>query len=80
MKRAVLLSVIVLLVVVARSNGIACPSCFGDPESPMTDGMNAGILFLLGITGTVLTTISLFFLYLRKRWVEVNRPFRNMLN
>jgi len=58
----------------------ACPSCYGDPDSPMTSGMNAAIMILLGITGSVLAGVTIFFVYLRKRWVAVNRPFQNMLN
>jgi hypothetical protein len=68
------------LLLVAANAAHACPSCFGDPDSSMTSGMNAAILILLGITGTVLAAVSAFFLYLRKRWVDVNRPFQNMLN
>ena len=58
----------------------ACPSCYGDPDSPMTAGMNAAIMILLGITGSVLAAVTIFFVYLRRRWVAVNRPFQNMLN
>jgi LPXTG-motif cell wall-anchored protein len=58
----------------------ACPSCFGDPDSPMTDGMNAAVLVLLGITGSMLVSLGVFFLYLRKRWVALNARFRNLMN
>jgi hypothetical protein len=45
----------------------ACPVCFGDPQSPQTKGMSMAILFLLGITGTVLSGFSALFLYFWKR-------------
>ena len=77
MRSAALLA---LLLVALAGSVQACPSCFGDPESSMTLGMNAAILILLGITGTVLAMLSLFFLYLRRRWITVNRQFQNMLN
>jgi hypothetical protein len=35
----------------------ACAVCFGDPSSPMTKGIKAGILFLVGVIGVVLGTI-----------------------
>jgi LPXTG-motif cell wall-anchored protein len=73
-------SLLLLLLLAFVDTARACPSCFGDPDSPMTGGMNAAILILLGITGSVLAALVLFFLYLRRRWVIVNRPFRNMLN
>ena len=31
----------------------ACPTCYGDPNSPMTKGSNNAILFMLGIIGFV---------------------------
>ena len=45
----------------------ACSTCFGDPNSPMTKGMNVGILVLLFICGAVLGAIGAFFFYLFKR-------------
>jgi len=32
----------------------ACTACFGDPESSQTQGMNAAIFTMLGVTGGVL--------------------------
>jgi hypothetical protein len=45
----------------------ACSVCYGDPESPITKGMNAGIWFLLGITGCVLAAFGGFIVYLARR-------------
>lgn len=36
----------------------ACAVCFGDPNSAMVKGVNAGILVLLGIIGCVLLSIA----------------------
>lgn len=58
----------------------ACPTCYGAPGSPMTDGMNMAILSLLGITGGVLTGVVAFFLYMRRRSMMLNRLFSNRLN
>jgi hypothetical protein len=33
---------------------LACATCYGTPGSPMTQGMNAAILTMLGVTGLVL--------------------------
>jgi len=33
---------------------IACATCFGAPDSSMTQGMNMAIITLLGVTGAVL--------------------------
>lgn len=44
-----------------------CPACYGDPDSPMTAGMNSAILVMLGITGFVLVSIVACFFLLWKR-------------
>lgn len=31
----------------------ACATCYGDPQAPMTQGMNNAILMLLGVVGVV---------------------------
>lgn len=36
----------------------ACTACFGNPESAQTQGMNAAILTLLGVTGGVALVVA----------------------
>lgn len=44
------------------SNGLfslwACAVCFGDPNSNLTKGAVAGVLFLLAVTAFVLTAVG----------------------
>lgn len=35
-----------------------CPGCFADPESPMNQGVRAGVLALLGVVGLVLAALA----------------------
>ena len=47
---------------------LACPVCFGNPNSAQTRGAQAGILALLMVTVSVLASIAgFFFVYLRRR-------------
>ncbi len=47
---------------------LACPVCFGNPNSPQTKGAQAGILALLLVTVMMLTAFGgFFFVYLRRR-------------
>jgi len=46
---------------------LACPVCFGQSDSPMAWGTNAGIFFMLGVTGAVLAGFAAFFIYLMRR-------------
>ena len=55
----------ILLVIPAAAS--ACSVCYGDPNSPATKGMQVAILFLLGLTGLVLTGFVAMFLYFSNR-------------
>ena len=56
MKRLILLSV--FFAVASRTKELlACAVCFGDPNSPMVHGALAGVWFLLGVVGFVLSSI-----------------------
>jgi hypothetical protein len=47
---------------------LACPVCFGGPDSPQTKAAQSGILALLGVTVAMLGSIAgFFFVYLRRR-------------
>lgn len=47
---------------------LACPVCFGNPNSSQTKGAQAGILALLVVTVIMLAAFGgFFFIYLRRR-------------
>jgi Na+/proline symporter len=63
--KPVLHFVVIILLMVQVAN--ACPTCYGDPNSPMTKGSNNAILFLLGIIGFVqVGFIGLFVTFWRR--------------
>lgn len=79
--KSLMRSFIVLgVIVVLNSAAMSCPTCYGAPDSPQTEAMQWAILSLLGITGSVLAGMSAFFIYLRKRSIEFNRRFSDLLN
>jgi hypothetical protein len=50
------------------SDALACPACAaGSTDSILRSGMNMGILALLGVTGVVLVSFAVFFVYLARR-------------
>ncbi|MCH7824892.1 MAG: hypothetical protein IH849_08835 [Acidobacteria bacterium] len=61
---AVLIAVAVLGAV---EPAMACPVCFGESDSPMAQGMNNGILLLLGVIGTVQVGFVALFVSFRRR-------------
>lgn len=61
----------VFLLAVVTEASLGCATCFGDKDSPMTYGMNAGIFVLLGFIGAVLASFAAFFVYL---WWRARHP------
>ena len=60
-----------MLTVFMASQLFACPACGSAnsnmPPSPLTDGMNLGILTLFGVIVTVLASIATFFVFIIRR-------------
>ena len=46
---------------------VACSVCYGDPNSAMSQGAQAGVLVLLGVICTVLTGLVSLLLFWRRR-------------
>jgi len=59
---------LIMLSLVTVASTLACPVCYGANDAPMTAGVSAAILVMIGITGAVLSTISAFFLMIRRRY------------
>ena len=65
-KLAVTLATLVMLA--APKLALACPVCFGNPNSAQTKAAQAGVLALLLVTIGMLASIAgFFFIYLRRR-------------
>jgi len=46
---------------------LACSVCFGDPNSAMGEGVQAGVLVLLGVAGVVLTGLASLLIFWWRR-------------
>lgn len=64
MKRT--LSLLVLQAALAPS-AWACAACFGKSDSALAHGMNAGIMALLAVIGTMLACVASFFVFIVRR-------------
>ena len=49
------------------SDLLACTVCMGNTQSSLRDGMNMGILALLGFVGFLIVCFGIFFIYLARR-------------
>ena len=63
---------VMLLVAGLPGRVLACASCYGASDSPLAQGMNWGIVTLLGFVGMVLGGISLFFVHIGRRSARFN--------
>jgi hypothetical protein len=68
MRGGVRLLVLGLLASLAsRGDALACPSCFGQPDSPLAESARVGMWVLLGLTFGLQAALAAFFLHLRRR-------------
>ena len=58
---------------VASQDVLACGVCYGDPNSPMTQGVNNGIIALLVVIGAVQVGFVALFWKWRQRTRELER-------
>ena len=56
----------------------ACAVCYGDPQAPMTAGLNQAIFFLLGVIGFILSIILTVCVYFYKRTKSLNKARANV--
>ena len=66
MKKILILSII-FSVLISLDVLYACATCFGDPNSKATQGMNLAIITMLTVTGGVLSSFLSFVYILNKR-------------
>ena len=55
------------LMTISITSLVACSVCFGQSDSPLAQGTNMGIFFMLAVTGVMLASFAGFFLYLIRR-------------
>ena len=56
-----------LFVTISWQPLLACAACFGQSDSALAQGMNWGILSLLGMIVLVLGGVAAFFIYLARK-------------
>jgi len=79
MKRTLLLTGWSLIIVASlgvllnAAPATACSVCYGDPDSSMTLGAQAGVLVLLGVVGTVLTGLVALLVFWMRRAAQLQQ-------
>ena len=73
------MTVWLVLILFAAQSALACPVCFGNPDSPMTKGTSKAVWFLLGTIGFVqIGFVALFISFWRR--ARANRKFREQFH
>jgi hypothetical protein len=60
-----------LLALALPSRAIACAACYGQSDSALAEGMNMGVLFLLGVVTLVIGGFVTLFVMLARRAAAV---------
>ncbi|HEY2092921.1 MAG TPA: hypothetical protein VGJ81_13620 [Thermoanaerobaculia bacterium] len=60
-------ALIAVILIACATLATACPVCYGTAQTPLTKGTNNGILFLLGIVGSVQVGFVALFIGFWKR-------------
>jgi hypothetical protein len=68
-----ILTVLLFLGLAAPSFG--CPVCFGATDSPMVNGVQASVLFMIAMTYTVIVGGGVTFFFLRRRALRTSGAF-----
>jgi len=55
-----------LILLAQPGSVLACSTCYGDPSAPMSKGLVWGIGILLGVVGTVLAGVAMFFVHVAR--------------
>tara|TARA_Y100001970_G_scaffold268438_1_gene359702 strand:- start:368 stop:562 length:195 start_codon:yes stop_codon:yes gene_type:complete len=61
----------VLISILFINNLLACSVCYGAPDEPAVKAAQAGILFLLGVVGFVLSGFAIFMYNLSRKEQKV---------
>ena len=62
-----------LVLLLSAQPALACSVCYGDPNSEMTKGAQAGVLVLLGVVGVVLTGLASLLIFWMRRAANLER-------
>jgi len=72
-KRTVTFILLALLVAFLSVPAPACPSCYGQAEGPIIDGMNSAIGAMIGIIGFVLSGFVVMFIAIGRRTRKIHK-------
>ncbi|MBJ12344.1 MAG: hypothetical protein CMG62_04590 [Candidatus Marinimicrobia bacterium] len=67
----------IIFLLMFHSNIYACSTCYGNPDSPASEGINYAIITLLGITGGVLGMIVQAIYSIGNKTKNYNKNFKS---
>ena len=67
-----MLAKFISIIILFSSVLLPCAVCYGNPESPMSHGMNMGVLTLLGFIGFVLFIVAYSIISISIRTKNIN--------
>ena len=73
-----MLAKLIPIIILLSSVVFPCAVCYGNPESPMSHGMNMGVLTLLGFIGFVLLIVVYSIITISIRTKNINNIERKL--
>ncbi len=67
MSKMVIWGVLIAALLALAAESLGCPVCFGDSDDPIIKGLESSILFMVGITYTLILGGIATFILLRRR-------------
>ena len=56
-----------------QSSLYACSVCYGNPDSPLTRGLNLAMMFLMAVIGSLLSLFAVYFIFVARRSVMIRK-------
>ncbi len=73
-RRRLLLGLTAIVMLSLATNAFACSVCFGDSDHPIVKGLEASVIFLVGVTYSLLGGGVTTFFLLRRRAKRLAEP------
>jgi len=62
-----------LIIFFFQSSLYACAVCYGNPDSPLTRGLNLAVMFLIAVIGSLLSMFAVYFTFVARRSVRIRK-------
>lgn len=74
MRKTLIWAALIAALLMLAAESLACPVCFGESDAPIVKGAEMSILFMMGVTYTLIGSGVAAFFVLRRRRRRISGP------